>query len=152
MNRTYTTYNSDQLLLPKFIFSGKFSNTVIQLLRYTIVGGLAFIIDFGMLIILTEIFNVNYLISALVGFTLGLIVNYFLSIKWVFNQRNIRKRSVEFLLFTLIGMVGLALNELSIWFLTEVVMLYYMLSKIITTVMVYMWNFFARKYLLFTKA
>lgn len=152
MNRSYTTYNGGQLLFPKFIFSGRPSNTVVQLLRYTIVGGLAFIIDFGTLILLTEFFNINYLISALVGFTLGLIVNYFLSIHWVFNQRNIRKRSLEFILFTLIGIVGLGLNELSIWFLTEVVLLYYMVSKIITTVMVYMWNFFARKYLLFTKA
>jgi len=39
------------------LFKGKTDKTLIQLFRYTFVGGLAFLVDFGMLFILTEYFN-----------------------------------------------------------------------------------------------
>lgn len=133
------------------IFKGKADSTLLQLFRYTFVGGFAFIVDFGTLYILTEYFNIYYLVSAGIAFIFGLIINYFLSVKWVFNNRTMENRLLEFLLFTLIGLVGLGLNELSLWVLTDILLIYYLLSKIITTIIVYFWNFFARKILLFNK-
>jgi putative flippase GtrA len=59
-------------------------------------------------------------------------------------------RLLEFLLFTLIGFVGLGLNELFLWILTDLLLIYYLLSKIITAIIVYLWNFFARKIILST--
>jgi putative flippase GtrA len=135
----------------QFIFKGKTDNTLLQLFRYTFVGGFAFLIDFGTLYILTEYFAVHYLISAAIAFILGLITNYVISVKWVFNSRILKNRWLEFFLFTLIGLVGLGLNELFLWILTDIFLIYYLLSKIITTVIVYLWNFFARKFLLFNK-
>lgn len=126
-------------------------NIFFQLIRYTFVGGIAFLVDFGTLAFLTEYFKVHYLISAIFGFTLGLIVNYILSISWVFNQRTVENKFLEVLLFSIIGVIGLGFNELFIWIFTDKVEIYYLYSKIITTVIVYIWNFFARKYLLFNK-
>jgi putative flippase GtrA len=135
----------------KSIFKGKTNSTTLQLFRYTFVGGFAFLVDFSTLYFLTEYFNIYYLLSAGIAFTFGLIINYFLSVKWVFNSRAMKSRPLEFLLFTLIGLVGLGLNELFLWVLTDILLIYYLLSKIITTVIVYLWNFFARKYILFSK-
>jgi putative flippase GtrA len=135
----------------KSIFKGKTNSTTLQLFRYTFVGGFAFLVDFSTLYFLTEYFNIYYLLSAGIAFTFGLIINYFLSVKWVFNSRAMKSRPLEFLLFTLIGLVGLGLNELFLWVLTDILIIYYLLSKIITTVIVYLWNFFARKYILFSK-
>ena len=135
----------------QYIFVGKTNSTLLQLFRYTFVGGFAFIVDFGTLYILTEYFKVYYLVSAGVAFIFGLIINYFLSVKWVFNTRIMENRWLEFLLFTLIGIIGLGLNELFMWIFTDILVIYYLLSKIITTVIVYFWNFFARKILLFKK-
>jgi putative flippase GtrA len=135
----------------KSIFKGKADSTTLQLFRYTFVGGFAFLIDFSTLYILTEYFNIYYLLSAGIAFILGLITNYFLSVKWVFNARTMKNRYIEFLLFTLIGLIGLGLNELFLWILTDILLIYYLLSKIITTVIVYLWNFFARKFILFSK-
>ena len=133
----------------QFVFKEKTDNTFLQLFRYTFVGGLAFAVDFGTLYILTAYLNVHYLISAGIAFIGGLIINYILSVKWVFNNRIMKNRLLEFLLFTLIGLVGLALNELFMWVLTDLFMIYYMLSKMITTFFVYFWNFFARKFIIF---
>lgn len=133
----------------KALFTGKTDSTLIQLFRYTFVGGFAFLIDFGSLFLMTEYLNVHYLISAGIAFILGLITNYFLSIRWVFDSRKMNSKSLEFFLFTVIGLVGLGLNELFLWIFTELLLIYYLISKIITAILVYLWNFFARKYLLF---
>lgn len=133
------------------VFIEKTNNTLLQLFRYTFVGGFAFLIDFGTLFILTEYFNIYYLVSAGIAFIFGLIANYFLSVKWVFNSRTVKNKGLEFLLFASIGLVGLGLNELFIWILTDILVVYYLFSKIITAFIVYFWNFFARKTILFNK-
>lgn len=145
------------IVLMKFTISGylhslfkeKTNNTFIQLFRYTFAGGIAFIVDFGSLFCLTEFFSIHYLISAAFAFILGLTTNYLLSIIWVFSSRNVGKKWLEFIIFAIIGIIGLGMNEFVIWFFTEKAMFHYLLSKIISTIIVYSWNFFARKYLLF---
>ena len=123
--------------------------TLIQFIRYFFVGGTAFIVDIGSLYILTEFFGIYYLISATIAFILGLIANYLLSISWVFNKRTLDNKKLEFGIFTIIGIIGLVLNAVLIWFFTEYIQIYYMLSKIITAAIILVWNFSARKYVLF---
>lgn len=124
-------------------------NTGIQLFRYGFVGGVAFLVDFGSLYFFTEFFGIYYLTSAAIAFLLGLITNYILSISWVFNKRTLNNIKVEFGVFTIIGIVGLTLNEVFIWAFTEKLQLYYLYSKIISAAIILFWNFFARKFTLF---
>jgi len=135
----------------KILFKDKTSNTFIQLFRYGFVGGIAFLVDFVFLYCLTEFVGLPYLVSAAISFILGLVTNYLLSTVWVFNQRVVTNRSKEFIVFSVIGIIGLGFNELIMWFGSSVLPLYYLLSKIISTVFVFFWNFFARKYILFNK-
>ena len=122
---------------------------LVQFFRYGVVGGVAFCADFSLLFALTHFLRIHYLISAMVGFLVGVWVNYLLSVRWVFARRQIASRVGEFGLFALIGVVGLGLNELLMWLLTGVVGIHYLGSKIVTTAGVYLWNFFARKKLVF---
>lgn len=131
------------------LFKNKTNHIFIQLFRYTFVGGIAFVFDFGLLYILTEQFNIYYLTSAAIAFLLGLTINYVLSILWVFENRAINSRSVEFILFAMIGIVGLALNEFIMWFFTQIVSTHYLSSKLISAVLVYLWNFSIRRLALF---
>ena len=133
------------------VFKGKTNNTLLQLFRYTFVGGFAFLVDFGTLFFLTEFFHIHYLVSAGIAFIFGLTINYFLSVLWVFSSRTMESRLLEFFLFALIGLIGLGLTELFLWILTDILLIYYLLSKIITTIVVYFWNFFVRKLILFNK-
>jgi putative flippase GtrA len=125
------------------------NKTRIQLFRYLFVGGAAFIVDLLSLYILTDFFGIYYLISAAIAFILGLFVNYFLSVSWVFNKRKLDSKTFEFGIFAVIGIVGLGLNEVFIWFFTQELQVYYLLSKILAAVIILFWNFFARKYVLF---
>ena len=131
------------------VFIEKTNNTLLQLFRYTLVGSFAFLVDFGTLFILTKYYNVYYLISAGISFTLGLIINYTLCVIWVFTKRSLENRLSEFLIFTFIGLIGLALNELFLWILTDIFLIYYLISKLITAFIVYLWNFSVRKLILF---
>ncbi len=131
------------------LFKIKTDNLYIQMFRYTFVGGIAFLVDFITLYCFTEIFNIHYLISAAIAFIFGLTTNYILSIIWVFKYRKVRNKIFEFGIFALIGIVGLVLNELIIWTFTEFLAFHYLISKIFSTAIVYFWNFFARRYILY---
>lgn len=122
-------------------------NLIIQLFRYFIVGGIAFIVDFGLLVLFTEKFDIPYLTSACLSFIAGLTVNYFLSIVWVFDAKegSGATRLVEFILFTLVGIIGLGLNALIMWTLTDLLLIHYLISKITSTLIVFAWNFIARR-------
>jgi putative flippase GtrA len=115
------------------------------------VGGLAFAIDFGLLYLLTEFAGLHYLVSAAVAFLSGLVTNYWLSRMWVFDRRTLQNSAVEFVIFAAIGVVGLAFNEGIIWAVREKIHLHYLVAKAISTGIVLMWNFGARRWLLFSE-
>ncbi len=131
-------------------FLEKSDKTSVQLLKYVFVGGMAYSVDFGSLFFFTEVAKIHYLLSAAIAFILGLVTNYSLSIFWVFSKRTLSDKRMEFMIFTIIGIVGLGLNEVIIWFFTEIADFHYLISKIISTVVVFFWNFFARKKTLFS--
>ena len=117
--------------------------------RYVVVGGVAFVCDTGTLYSVTQFLKVNYLISAAVGFALGVGVNYLFCRKWVFKRRRLENATVEMTIFVLIGVVGLGLNELILWTFQAKLGIYYMFAKVVSGVVVFMWNFGARKLVLF---
>ncbi|MCK5878203.1 MAG: GtrA family protein [Holophagae bacterium] len=122
----------------------------IQLFRYGIVGGIAYMVDFGLLFLLTEYAGIPYLLSAAISFLAGLATNYALSIFWVFKTRSMENRMAEFSVFTFIGLVGLGFNELFLWVFTSLVGWHYLISKLAATPLVFLWNFFARRFALFS--
>lgn len=132
-------------------FKNNTNNTFIQLFRYAIVGWLVFIFDIGILYILTEYFDVYYLFSAAIAFAIALSIDYYITIIWVFNKRTIDSRYIELLIFATIGLTGLLLNVFIIWFFTEITNIYYIFSKLISSFLIYLWNFFARKLILYNK-
>lgn len=133
----------------RMLFKDSTDKTIIQLFRYIFVGGAAFIVDFGSLFILTDYFAIYYLISAAIAFILGLLANYILSVEWVFNRRTIENKTFEFGIFAVIGIIGLGLNEVLMWFFTSNLQIYYLYSKIFAAIIILFWNFFARKFALF---
>ena len=135
----------------KKIATGKTNNTYIQLIRYLFAGGVAFIVDVSILYVLIEFAHIHYMISSTISFTIGLIISYLISILWVFNEKRIEKKTVELSVFAAIGGVGLILTSSFMWFFTSILLLHYLFSKILTTAIVFLWNFLAKKRILFTK-
>lgn len=133
----------------KSLFITKSSNTFIQFFRYIFVGGVAFLADGGSLFLITTI-GVNYLISVIFAFVIGLAVNYGLSKLLVFENSSVNGK-IEFLVYGIIGVIGLGFTEIIMYVLTEIAGLYSMVSKVIATIIVLVWNFVARKITLYRK-
>lgn len=133
------------------LFVDETSNGFIQLFRYLFVGGFAFVVDYGLLYALTEWAGLYYLVSASISFLAGLGVNYLLSTGWIFKNSKMDNKVGEFIIFSIIGVIGLGLNSLLLYVFTDWAHIYYMISKLLTAALVMLWNFFARKIILFTK-
>ncbi|NCC98818.1 MAG: GtrA family protein [Bacteroidia bacterium] len=126
-------------------------STLVQICRYICSGGLAFVFDYVTLYILTEYAGFHYLVSSACGFSVGLVITYILSIYWIFDEHRTKDKIVEFSVFLLIGLSGILLNIGLMWVFTSLCSIYYMLSKLITTIIVFVWNFIFKKKLLFTQ-
>ena len=125
------------------------STTRGQILCSVVVSLVAFSADFGVLALLTEVGGLHYLISAGISFLLGTTISYALSVLWVFTRRRIAARAIEYAIFMAVGVIGLGLNEVSLWALTELLGIYYLASKIVAASVIFFWNFAARRYILF---
>ncbi len=118
---------------------------IAQIMKFGVVGFIAFLIDFGVLVFLTEVFGVPYLISTTIAFIVSVIFNYFASMRFVFQRKDDMSRRREFIIFVLLSVVGLILNDVFMWVFVEFFFIDYRISKIIVTVIVCIWNFVTRK-------
>lgn len=126
------------------LFLQKTDNIFLQFFRYIFVGGTAFVVDFFFLYFFSDICGIHYLLSGVLSFIISVLVNYIMSTKWVFNQENIENRVVEFNLF-IISTIGLIFTEILLYIFTDIIGLYYLISKIISAIIVLFWNFIARR-------
>ncbi len=155
----------------KELFISGTNNTFIQFFRSLFVGGIATVADMAVLIFFRELFGMSEDIAAVFGFIVGLAVNYIISTFWVFSKAKVKNRVLDFIVFGVIGIVGLGLTQLIIapfaldgifgeGFLVKNAVFgsliptdkYYIIGKMLAVVLVYMWNFFARKFLLYNKS
>ena len=129
---------------------------ILEFLRYAVVGGIAFLADFGTLVGFQELVFRQYAwgvyAAAVCGFVVGLAVNYFLALLFVFTQTKDRGKGRSFgafVVFGVIGLVGLGLTEFGMWIGIECLGWNYMIVKILVTGGVLMWNYLGRKLIIF---
>ena len=116
-----------------------------QIMKFGVVGVIAFVIDFGVMVFLTEVFGIDPVISATVSFIISVIFNYAASMRYVFSHREGMSRTREFVIFVVLSAIGLGINDLLIWAGTDLTSFDYRLVKIFATAVVMIWNFVTRK-------
>ncbi len=94
-----------------------------QILKFAVVGGLSFLIDFAITLVVSKICRMLGLdtaaaatVGGLFGFSISLVFNYFMSMKFVFERRDDMDRKKEFAIFALLSVIGLGINELILYF------------------------------------
>lgn len=133
----------------KKLFFEKTEKLHFQFFRYLISSGISLIADYLLTIFLKEFLNIHYLIASTSGNILGLIINYLLSISWVFNTRKIENKKVEFLIFILTSIVGMIITQFLVYFFTEFLKFHYIISKTVSIFFGYIVRFILRKKILF---
>ena len=130
----------------KSLFKGQTDKSLILFFRYIPVGAAATVADWSVLFLLHDIFNLNLYLAAALSFIAGLLTNYFLSVIFVFKKHSDKMGKVaEFVAFGLTGLIGLGLTELLMLLFEGVFDWHYMISKIIITGIVFIWNFASKK-------
>lgn len=123
----------------------KLKKLIIQLFKFGIVGVIAFVVDYGFMVLFTEVFGVHYMASSTASFLISVVVNYLLSMRYVFQRKEDLDRKAEFIIFVILSAVGLGVNELCMWLFTSKLGVAYYFSKIGATAIVMIWNFVSRK-------
>ena len=85
---------------------------IIQIFRFVIVGGTAFLLDYAILYSLTEFVGINYLLSGMMSFSVSVIYNYILSKTWVFDTKENNRKITEFILCVILSVIGLGINQI----------------------------------------
>ena len=116
-----------------------------QIFKFGIVGGIAFVIDYVIMVVSKELLGFSILISAALGFIFSVIFNYIASIKWVFDVNKEKDEKKNFILFIIFSIIGLILTEIIMWFGTDIIKISYLIVKIIATAIVMVFNFVTRK-------
>ena len=129
-----------------------------QIMKFGVVGGLAFLIDYGVFVLLANKLEINYLIANIFSFTLSLIFNYLMSMKFVFERKENTDKRKEFVTFTILSVIGLGIQEIIILGCVDGLYLNNALlqekfdidiakqaGKIIATGVVMVYNFISRK-------
>lgn len=119
-----------------------------QIVKFGAVGFLCFGIDYGLTIFLTEICGISYLVSSGISFSVSVMVNYILSLKFVFETDENHNKVVEFFIFMILSVIGLGINQVLMWICVDKMHVYYMISKIGVTGVVMVYNFITRKLIL----
>ena len=118
---------------------------IIQFLKFSAVGLSAFAIDYALFVVL-HLLGTSYLIANIVSYTLANIYNFLLSMKYVFAGRTGQSRTEQGVIFTILSIVGLGLNELFLWLLVQFIIPLPVVSKVIATFLVMIFNYITRKW------
>ena len=129
-----------------------------QIFKFAIVGGISFVVDFTVYTILCNLLNVHYQIAGVSGFVIALIVNYTLSMRYVFASKDDMSKKKEFIIFAILSIIGAGLNALILYLCVDVTyagsaMLQSFISekwmnivaKVVATAIVMVYNFITRK-------
>ena len=118
---------------------------LVQIFNFAIVGVIATLIDFAFLYLFKEVCHFHVVVANSLSFAISVIYNYFASLTFVFDVDKSKSQGRNFVIFMVCSIIGLGLNDLLVWVVTDVCHIYYMVSKIIATVFVMIFNFVTRK-------
>ena len=119
--------------------------STVQFAKFAIVGILSFVVDWALLLALVEVAHVDYLLATSASFIASVVVNYVLSMRYVFDHRDDMSRKREFTIFAILSAIGLGLTDVCMFVGVTVLNIAYQAMKVIATFCVTWYNFFSRK-------
>lgn len=115
-----------------------------EIVRFCLVGGGCFLLDYGLLYVLTEYAGIHYWYSSGISFTVTVLLNYWLCVTYVFHgAKHQTKKQAS--IFIGSSIAGLAINQFCMWALVDGLGVYYMIAKLVATAVVTIWNYVMKR-------
>ena len=115
-----------------------------EISRFLMVGGVCFLLDYGLLYTFTEYGGIDYWYSAALSFVVSVVINYWMCLKLVFRGTK-RQNARQATLFIGSSVAGLVINQIVMWILVECFAVYYMVAKIVSAAAVTAWNYVMKR-------
>ena len=74
-----------------------------QIVKFGIVGAIAFVIDYAVLFVLVQFLHMDSITAATISFTVSVIFNYLASMKYVFVGRADQSKQTQFIIFIVLS-------------------------------------------------
>ena len=119
-----------------------------QIMRFGVVGIIAFLIDYGVLMFLSQVVHIPAVVAGAISFCVSVVFNYLASMRYVFKHRDDMGRDREFVIFIILSVIGLGINEAILWAGTALFgdsAVAVTAVKVVATAVVMVWNFVSRK-------
>lgn len=139
-----------------------------EIARFVIVGGIATLVDMFVMGVILYLFEpdlypkfynvwigggdpktIATVVGTGVGFTVSLVVNYLLSVLFVYEDKGNSKTLKGVVLFVVLSVIGLFINMAGMWLGYDVCGINEWVTKIIMTLVVLVYNYVTRKLFIF---
>ncbi|MEZ4510087.1 MAG: GtrA family protein [Eubacteriales bacterium] len=120
----------------------------VQAIKYGLAAFGGFVADYAALLVLKEWVGLHYLVAVPIAFLIGIAVNYLIGI-WIVFQRGNLSLFKELALFLTISLLALAITEGSMYLITDLLKIDYRISRLISGVVTYLFNFFSRRFVIY---
>lgn len=156
------------VLLSKYKTFAIEHKTFAEIIRFVICGGIATVVDMFVMGVVMYLMQPNIyetflnvfintptpstaatVIGTGVGFVVGLLVNYIMSILFVFNEKGSSKSTKGFVIFTILSVIGLGINIAGMYIGFDILGWNQWLVKVIVTIIVLVYNYISKRLLLF---
>lgn len=125
--------------------SNEIEHLLVQIFKFGIVGVVSTLIDFVFLYLFKDVLHVHLVLANTLSFVISVVYNYWASLTFVFDVNKEKSKRRNFIIFVVCSFIGLLLNDLLVYVITDKLGVYYMISKVIATLFVMVFNFITRK-------
>lgn len=122
-----------------------------EFIKFMIVGAVGTVVNLGLLFILTEYFDLFYLVSSAIAIETSIISNFIFNDVWTFKQDKEKRFIKRALYYQVISLCSLAIQLIVVFILTDSFNIYYVLSGFIGIGVSFMLNFILNKYITFRR-
>lgn len=120
-----------------------------RILKYFFVGGAAALVDIGLFSIFANYLGWPWMPVSIATFILATLINYFLSIQFVFESGQRHEKHVEIIGVFIVSALALGVNQLVLYGAIEILGWHLIFSKIVATGVVFLWNYYGRSKFVF---
>jgi dolichol-phosphate mannosyltransferase len=155
--QTILEYLEQLLDLLKFTVTNRKSpayREVSRAVKFMVVGLTGIVVNVGFLFFLTEGFGMYFMLSSLVGIEASILSNFVLNDIWTFGDIPDTRysRGGRILRFHAVSFGGLLINASTLYFLTTLFGIYYLLSNLVGIFLAFAWNFLVNRRYTWEKA
>jgi len=119
-------------------------------IKYTFFGSIATLVDWGTFFLLNSYFFVHHVFAIIISYILGGIVKFLFAKKVVFKDKN-KKYGTQIIMFIILNCVSLILSLFIIYLFVDIFLLNPLLSRIIITIIILIFNYMCDKLVVFNK-